>query len=251
MALGICEFGFQWYSCDNGFKGCCRINACGPDQCPEGERTTTSYSVAYIDSASTTSSPTSTNTDDTPPVPTSTTDTDGDSTSPSTTPSTSSQSSASSSSSQSSTPTTSTPSPQMSSQTAPSTIWVPVPTNPAQNEPAPSVDEHPRLSTTAIAGISVGSTVAVALLGLITYLLVRRLFIQRRNNRASGTNPFAFASTSHDAAGFMADHPSWRGGEDVGKTGGGEGKRATGEVVEADDGTPGKPPGLKGLYELP
>ncbi|KAI0893912.1 hypothetical protein F4806DRAFT_140866 [Annulohypoxylon nitens] len=277
MALGICEFGFQWYSCDNGFKGCCRVDACGPDQCPEGERTTTSYSVAYIDS-STTSSPTRSNTDDTPPVPTSTTDTDtttdtttdtdGDSTSSSTTTTsssstttttkkpttTSSQSSDSSSSSESSSSTTSTSSSTFSQ--TPTTVWVPAPTNAAPNPPE-NADEHRSLSGTAIAGISVGGTVAVVLLGLILFLLIRRRFIQRRNNRAPDTHPFA-SNSGDAAAGFMADHPSWRGdngGDNGAKDGGGGGrgavKGAAGEIFEADDGVPEKPPGLRGLHELP
>lgn len=99
---------------------------------------------------------------------------------------------------------------------------------------------------------------AVALLGLILFLLIRRRFIQRRNNRAPDTHPFA-SNSGDAAAGFMADHPSWRGdngGDNGAKDGGGGGGRggdkgAVGEIFEADDGVPEKPPGLRGLHELP
>ncbi|KAI1214068.1 uncharacterized protein F4807DRAFT_406528 [Annulohypoxylon truncatum] len=254
-SMGICEFGFQFYSCDNGFKGCCRVNACGPDQCPEGQRTTTSYPVPYIDSS------TKANTV-TPSATTIFTNTEGGSngsstrstattenTSESTTatiPQTSSPSSSSSPSASTSTPSPSTP----YTTPAPPTVWVPIPTSAPQPSASNSSGEHPRLSATAIAGISVGGTMAVALLALIGFLLIRRHRIARRNARAPAANPFAFSS--RDAEGFMADHPMWREGDDD-KVQDGLAKgaaRETGEVkvneLEARKNT-----GLRGLYELP
>ncbi|KAI0882728.1 uncharacterized protein GGS22DRAFT_195505 [Annulohypoxylon maeteangense] len=241
-SLGICEFGFTFYSCDNGFKGCCRVDACGPDQCPEGQRTTTSYPVPYIDS-STTAPPDDTETPAPSPSTTESSTDDGSTTfvyplPPSTTDPTSTTETTAQSTTRSSSPTsssqTTSPTPSSTPQTtpAPPTVWIPIPTSAPQ--PSSSNDSHPRLSTTAIAGISVGGTVAAALLSLFGYLLIRRRCIARRNARASAANPFSFSSGA--AEGFMADHPMWRGG-DKGKEGGeGDAKRS---------------PDLRGLCELP
>ncbi|KAI1459385.1 hypothetical protein F4805DRAFT_473322 [Annulohypoxylon moriforme] len=258
-SLGTCQSGFVFYSCGNGFKGCCRVNPCGPDQCPEEQRTTASTTITNIlplttestvetETASSSVSATGPNPDDgtTPsssvPQSTGTSETATKSNSPSSSPSPSPASS-------STTPPTHPPSPS-TAPAAPPTVYVPIPTTapPAQpitdpNNSGGGNNDHPRLSATAIAGISVGGTVAAALLSLLAYLLIRRRCIAWRNARAPSSHPFTFASPpARDAAGFMADHPMWC--EEGEK---GRGSHGTTE----EEGTAGGPRDIRGLSELP
>ncbi|KAI2466377.1 hypothetical protein F4781DRAFT_445215 [Annulohypoxylon bovei var. microspora] len=221
-SMGICEFGFHFYNCDNGFKGCCRVDACGRDQCPEGSRTTTSYPVPFIDS-STAAPPVDTDTD-LPSVSTIFTNTDndgnddgpGDSTTfvdpsiPTTTTDTETTSSSSSSASSpsSSLASSSQPSPPPPPPTPPTPPTVTVPINTSTPQPINIISGEPsRLSTTALAGICVGGTAVAAFMLLIVCLLIRRRCIARRMAAIPAAAPFA--DEPRFAEGFMSDHPMW------------------------------------------
>ncbi|KAI1410776.1 hypothetical protein F5Y13DRAFT_191853 [Hypoxylon sp. FL1857] len=210
--LGTCDPGYTFYRCDNGFVGCCSVEACDPDGCPdeENQQITETDSTSMISSTLTPSTFTSfievfTTFPDgftsvTDPFTTDLGyDSGGSSTSSTTTdPSTYSLPQTSQTSSPLSPPSltpSSTPFPQSTAQSN-------------TNIPQSHNEEYHRLSAAAIAGISVGSTVVGIFLFTIVFLRVRRRYIAKRMASVPSRSPFA--DEPRGAEKFMVDHPSWR-----------------------------------------
>ncbi|KAI6087861.1 hypothetical protein F4821DRAFT_277525 [Hypoxylon rubiginosum] len=188
---GTCDSGFVFYSCNNGFKGCCSVSACdSPDGCPDDamqpedtkptptttsatKQPTPSETTIFVDSSTTpeTVEPSSTFADSiTTATPTPTLD-------------------GSVTSIEASTP---------SSPTDPASTSVPQSSNDAE--------AGPPLSTAAIAGICVGGTVFAMFILLIISLRIRRHRIAKRH--ASSADAGVHYSDAAFAEDFMKDHPS-------------------------------------------
>ncbi|KAI1104179.1 hypothetical protein F4804DRAFT_308041 [Jackrogersella minutella] len=202
--LGDCDSGFAFYNCNTGFVGCCSVDACDPEGCPDDDK------QPAQSSSTTTSSPTS----DTPIsfiTDASTPDQDGTSSSdPPTTidytsdwPAIATDTMVSlSTATDSNTPNhTSTPPSTPTSNLAPT------------EPPTQSAEQPPRLSTAAVAGICVGGTTLTLIVLIIAALLIRRHRIAKRMAALPAASPFA--DKPPDAEAFMMGHPAWRRQEGV------------------------------------
>ncbi|KAI0140131.1 hypothetical protein F4776DRAFT_578835 [Hypoxylon sp. NC0597] len=205
--LGVCDPGYNFYNCKNGFIGCCSVGACDLDGCPEEDQQTTQADLT------TTTTNTPTMSSFTLPTDTRTIDV----------------SNYSDKSSTSTTADTSTPLLGTATQTTKASSSLPYPMASLLSSPlsssflqstAPTIPpdttttqsstrESTRLSTAAIAGISAGSTVAGILILTIVSLLIRRRYIAKRMASMPSSSPFA--GQSQGAEKFMMDHPSWQG----------------------------------------
>ncbi|KAI4869335.1 hypothetical protein F4820DRAFT_463800 [Hypoxylon rubiginosum] len=180
---GTCDAGFVFYSCGNGFRGCCSEPACDLGGCPDD------------------AAPPG---DD--PAPTSTTRRTHIGTSPTSLPTESAAASATS---------TADPTAGGSSGTAietatpsllpsPSTPTDPTSTSAASQSSSSSSEAGTHLSTAAIAGICVGGTVLVMFALLLVSLRIRRRRIAKRHASSAGVR---YSDTAY-AENFMKDHPS-------------------------------------------
>ncbi|KAG8626866.1 hypothetical protein KVT40_005811 [Elsinoe batatas] len=153
-----CPPGFNFYSCGNGFRGCCGVEPCNPGStCPEEERAAGSSTIRSIPPATTTRV-----TLTTPPPSRPSSDTD--STSSTTLPSTASSSASSNPSSPANTI-----SPTTTSSTATSTS-----TSQPDNE-TPAQTDRGKPNTGLIAGSTVGGVVVlIILIILLSCVLIRR-----------------------------------------------------------------------------
>ncbi|KAI1763436.1 hypothetical protein GGR53DRAFT_367388 [Hypoxylon sp. FL1150] len=174
---GTCDSGFVFYSCNNGFRGCCSESACDtPDGCPDDAKQP----------------------DD--PTPTSTTD-DASEATPTTTSKTLKPSATMGSIIVTPEPTTD------GSRTTIQIATPPLSSPPAQtSSPQGDADTGSPLSTAAIAGICVGGTVLAMFILLIISLRIRRHRIAKRHaSSASASADYSDAAFAED---FMRDHPS-------------------------------------------
>ncbi|KAF2226615.1 hypothetical protein BDZ85DRAFT_293535 [Elsinoe ampelina] len=162
-----CPQGFNFYSCGNGFRGCCGVEPCNPGStCPEEERAAGSSTIRSTPPTTTTRSPpppTTTRVTLTTPPP-SRTSSDTDPTSSTTLPSTASSSASTTTSSSASTT-----SPTTTSATATSTS-----ASQPENETPAQVDGR-KPNTGLIAGSTVGGVVVlIILIILLSCVLIRR-----------------------------------------------------------------------------
>ncbi|KAI0838963.1 hypothetical protein F5Y06DRAFT_296120 [Hypoxylon sp. FL0890] len=189
--LGVCDAGYNFYHCDNGFVGCCSVGACDLEGCPdEDQQATQPFSTTTVACITPTTSSL------TIPTETYTTDIGYD-------PDKTSAGSTTKSLTHSLTTTSNLPSP--SSPFLQSTA----PTN--TTTPQSYTGGSATLSTAAIAGISAGGTILGIFLLTIVSLLIRRQCIAKRMASLPSTSPFADVSQGADK--FMEDHPSWQGGQ--------------------------------------
>ncbi|KAI1657140.1 hypothetical protein F4813DRAFT_396653 [Daldinia decipiens] len=212
---GTCDPGFVFYSCQGGFVGCCAVEACSPGGCPEdalpsnaegGEDVTSTASPA--DGGIKTQTQTQTVTLD---ITSTSTITSGSSPESSATTTTTSDSATGAI-----TPPPLPPLlPPSSSPTSPSSLSLslslslssPSPTVQTDTTSSPPPPPPPTLSTAAIAGICISSTVFALAALLVAGLLIRRRRIAKRVAAETLPNsPYA-----DEPERFMMDHPAWRG----------------------------------------
>ncbi|KAI2776925.1 hypothetical protein F4815DRAFT_448792 [Daldinia loculata] len=200
---GTCDPGFVFYSCRAGFVGCCAVEACNPGGCPDDALP--SNTEGGEDITSTTSPPGGETKTQTQTVTLDITSTSTITSSSSPEPSTTSSDSATGAITPPplppllppSSPPTSSSSPSLNVQTPPTSAL------PQANTTSPT----PPLSTAAIAGICVSSTIFALTALLIAGLLIRRRRIAKRVAAETLPNsPYA-----DEPERFMMDHPAWRG----------------------------------------
>ncbi|KAI1137022.1 hypothetical protein F5Y05DRAFT_419889 [Hypoxylon sp. FL0543] len=188
--IGVCDSGYNFYHCDNGFVGCCSVEACDLDGCPdEDQQADPTTRTTKNPTISTLTFPTETYTTDVGYY------TDKSSTSSTTEPSTH-------------TLADTTPTSRSTSSSSPFSH----PTAPlSSTTPQNNIGGSPQLSTAAIAGISAGGTILGILILTVVSLLIRRRCIAKRMASLPPTAPFA--EQPQEAEKFMEDHPSWRDGQ--------------------------------------
>ncbi|KAI1770893.1 hypothetical protein F4818DRAFT_224941 [Hypoxylon cercidicola] len=189
---GTCETGFIFYSCGNGFRGCCSEAACDLGGCPDDSTQPDPEPTSSTRKTDVVTLRPSTTTD----VISETTIFDASSTQSGTVDSRSTVSTAE--------PTTDDPSTIIDTAT-PS---LPSPSTPTDlaSTPQSSNEADSSLSTASIAGICIGGTVLTMFILLIIYLRIRRYRIAKRH--AASESARIHYSDAAFAEDFMKDHPS-------------------------------------------
>ncbi|KAI1479884.1 hypothetical protein F4774DRAFT_425589 [Daldinia eschscholtzii] len=209
---GSCDPGFVFYSCHGGFVGCCAVDACTSGGCPDdavqpGETPADITITTTLNNGVETQTVTVLTSMDGTSFPFISISSDSDS----------SSSSSSSESPTISTGTTISP-PPLSSLSAPSSstslLETPTPiststSTPAlpQNSNSSNATSTHHLSTAALIGICISSTIIFLTTAFIIGLLIRR----RRIAKRMAAEPMPNSPYADEPERFMMDHPAWKG----------------------------------------